>query len=409
MKISKNYIFIISIFVVLVLFDKNLLLIVNLIAFFYYLYSRKLQKQVGTIITLLSIPIIISGFQGLLIHPLYDVFKDIYYLLNPIMFFVLGLLIAKKTDINVIYRSIIIVGSIFAIYYTSIGFIDFGFSAFKNMRVVRDKVGGGNVITIITLVLCIFSLYAYKLQIFRSSLFTKILIVINGLSLIFSASRTFLIIFILLTLTLMYPIYRHRIRLLLINLTLIVGIFALYLYFNSESGFANSLLNSGKEISIGDYTDPSDRNSKYRGWESYRAYATYIEGNAVQLIIGLGAGKMINLGSSFFLAGEYRHYIPILHNGYMYALVKAGILGVICYLFYFIYIFRFARKKLELSNIQNNFQPLFLIGLISSIYVTNIVVASLYNTSFELLGLICGVLFYYLNDSIKTESIQIPT
>jgi O-antigen ligase len=160
-------------------------------------------------------------------------------------------------------------------------------------------------------------------------------------------------------------------------------------------------MNSASELEIGDYREASDINNKFRGWETYMAFVTFSDGNVSQIIFGHGLGKMIDLGTYLFFADAYRRYIPVLHNGYMYALVKTGIVGILCYLFYSIYIIRFAIKRLKLSDIKKSFQPLFLIGTLISIDISNIVTSSFYNPSFELLGIICGTFIYYLTNSDK--------
>lgn len=92
--------------------------------------------------------------------------------------------------------------------------------------------------------------------------------------------------------------------------------------------------NSIQEVSTSEFNSMRDINTRYRGFEAYQAMTTYWEGNLFQLMIGQGLGSMVDLGTEITLVhGEppFR-YIPILHNGYMYLLVKTGLLGLLVFL-----------------------------------------------------------------------------
>lgn len=406
MIIQKKYIIPFIILLLLITENINILLSVNLIAFFYFILKGRVQKKTGILISFLIIPVLLATIHGLFYYPKYDVFKDTYYLLNPILFIILGIVIAQHIDPKALFKTIIIAGSIYSLIHIIKVFLFFGVSAFNDFRLVRYEIGGGHIITTIAFVLCIFSLYVYKLNLFNSRTLTKLFIGLNCLSLLFSGSRTYIVIFIILILAVIYPYYRHRLFGFLITLSAIILIFVILIKNNPENEFVKKILDSTTELKIGDYNNFSDQNNKYRGWETYRAFITYSEGNTFQLIFGHGAGKMIDLGTYFNLSkdeSETVRYIPILHNGYLYALVKAGMIGIICYLFYFIYFVRDTIKKLAQNDIQINFQSYFLIGILISIYFCNVIISGLYNTTVELLGVISGSLFYHLLNSQKTN------
>ena len=406
MYLSKKTILISIILVILILGDKNLLLIMNLLSLAVYLAPGKINKSEGKLFLFLLIPTLTALAAGILYYPIYDILKDLYYLLNPVLFLILGLQIAKKVELKILLKAIVIIGTLFSVYHIFIVFSSFGIIAFQDFRQVRDAEGGGHIITIIAMVICISSIYFYKREIFSSIKITIVAIVLNGLSFLFAGSRTFWLIFLVLMLCTTYDLYKDRIWLLITSSLLIVFFLVVFLSRNQENEFAKSILNSSTELSVGDYSNLSEMNAKYRGWESYRAFFTFVEGKPFQIIIGHGAGKMIDLGTYFYLAGDYRRYIPVLHNGYMYALVKTGIIGLLCNLIYFIYVLRYASKNNSFIDTKSNFLPLLLIGLIISIFISNIVVAGLYNPALELLGLLCGSVFYYIY-SFRNEPVTI--
>ncbi|MGC3977978.1 MAG: hypothetical protein QM751_06935 [Paludibacteraceae bacterium] len=68
------------------------------------------------------------------------------------------------------------------------------------------------------------------------------------------------------------------------------------------------------------------------------AIDTYADGNFLELFFGKGLGQLIDLKMYIELAGTDWRYIPVLHNGYAYILVKTGIIGVLFFvIFYFNY------------------------------------------------------------------------
>ena len=104
-----------------------------------------------------------------------------------------------------------------------------------------------------------------------------------------------------------------------------------------EMSLIGKFEHSVTEVAISDYEDMSDINLNWRGFESYRAYLTYLDGSLFEKAFGQGFGAMVDLGFDMPLGGDASisfRYIPVIHNGYMYLLVKYGLIGVLIYLYY---------------------------------------------------------------------------
>ncbi len=114
--------------------------------------------------------------------------------------------------------------------------------------------------------------------------------------------------------------------------------------------------------------------------------------------MGHGAGKRIDLGTDFFLDNQYWRYIPVLHNGFLYILVKTGILGLLLYIIYFINIIKLTLGQIASVDIQTKFQRLLLFGAICSLYISNFVISGLFNSGVELLGILGGAMIYYISN-----------
>lgn len=103
--------------------------------------------------------------------------------------------------------------------------------------------------------------------------------------------------------------------------------------------FTGKLLRSMQELAISDYQDEQSINDNYRGFESARAYKAYVDGGPVSWLGGRGMGYYVDLGIYLQLGEGRMRYIPILHNGIFYLLVKTGVLGVLGFLACFGWLF----------------------------------------------------------------------
>ena len=62
---------------------------------------------------------------------------------------------------------------------------------------------------------------------------------------------------------------------------------------------------------------------------------SYLTGSFLSIIIGKGFGYLLDIGFIQILADIKIRYIPFLHNGYVYILLKTGFIGLFSYLLFF--------------------------------------------------------------------------
>lgn len=114
----------------------------------------------------------------------------------------------------------------------------------------------------------------------------------------------------------------------------------------------------------------------WRGYEAQSAIEQINEAGTSAWIFGKGFGSQVDLGTSVELSGEEIRYIPILHNGYIYILLKSGFFGLMLYIMYIIYLYSFSRVKSASSSIIN--MNSFLVGCAFYVAVSSLVVSGVY-------------------------------
>jgi len=112
-----------------------------------------------------------------------------------------------------------------------------------------------------------------------------------------------------------------------------------------QKTFLGKIAHSFKEIMISEYKNKKDIAENWRGFESFKALQTYVrEGGGIRYLIGGGFGKKVDIGFEMQLGREKMRYLPTLHNGYLYALVKTGLVGLFLYFVFFWRIIRYGRQ-----------------------------------------------------------------
>ena len=85
-------------------------------------------------------------------------------------------------------------------------------------------------------------------------------------------------------------------------------------------------------------------NSNWRAVESAVALSAILNGSFFEILFGKGMGFRLPLGFEMTLANVEFDSIPILHNGYLYILLKYGVIGLFLW-------FKFLRSLLLRSGV----------------------------------------------------------
>jgi hypothetical protein len=168
--------------------------------------------------------------------------------------------------------------------------------------------------------------------------------------------------------------------------------------YESDS-FAGKLINSVDEISASNFRTEEDINLKYSGYESFMAWKTFLAGTMAEKIFG-ELGKLIDLKIFMTTLSEKPlRFIPVLHNGYLYLLIKTGVLGFLIYAFYFIRLIVYGLPVYLRSNDKLlRFMTGIFLSAILALVISNLVIFSFFSGEMILLQILIGYMFVVLKD-----------
>jgi hypothetical protein len=328
----------------------------------------------------LGIPLIIVfllGIQGLFTSLSYDALRDVTYALWPISLTFIGYWMAGKSEMHeTIFRFIMVCGFIWSIahLYEFIDAPELLTSDIEEIRAFAGRSAGEAVL--LTIAIGLFQ-NKYKLgELFPRLLPRVVILPVCFLSLVLYYSRADLVTLLILLLALTGWMGRLKTSTVVVSVSIFaIGLMLFATTPNDETGTLRSkFVNSFSEISTVDYTSFESINEHWRAFETSRVIAAFSESSVLEQLAGQGFGATVDLGFDMLLGKEYLREIPIFHNGYAYTLVKEGILGLVCYAFFYIFIIRFAARYSKSANLEQRFLARLLMGCVLSLVVISYVV-----------------------------------
>lgn len=301
---------------------------------------------------------------------IYNIAKDIWYFVNPIIIIFAGFYVGSKVrNKDRLIWLVISLG-----LFLSIKFIydynTIGFSGANDYKAIRDEVGKSSYLSVFALVFIIEKIKNSKLE-RNIALSIAAIFILLSISLSFSRTMwviTFLSVVIINLRFLGVSLYKKLV------ITSFIVVTASFILFSLEgTTFYNKLIFSLQEVSSTQHWTLVDINERWRAYETHRAMSEYFASNNLELFIGKGAGYLLDLKILMDLGGESFKYIPILHNGFAFLLLKTGAAGLLCYLIFFVNLFNSTINRICYS------QDLFIFVLVIIMLLTTFVISGLYN------------------------------
>lgn len=327
-------------------------------------YFSSLKRSDFVILRRISWPFLIMIFIGLLKGLItgnqpYDIFKDLYFFLKAVIYFLFGYISYKRFTMKGIINSFVMIGFLVSVsylflmlIYIATGLIDFS-SVYHYRKSIPD-LPYEPIISIMFLLFLPKNSNSYSS--YRSLFVTVQTIAIA--SLLSRLSILILILIFIMRLKLKLNFSKSVFSLGLVVITLIMSIGVSFVLKDSEIGnsdsinsqFLGKVINSFQEISSSDFSDNQLVRKNWRAYESLQGIKKFSSASSNQKLLGHGFGELTSVGIDIKLGGKIRSDVPIFHNGYIYLLVKLGLVGVLLYILFLINIIRLLLNNRKIAT-----------------------------------------------------------
>lgn len=360
----------------------------------------KFSKNFLFLISLLIILSTIAIITGLVKNELgYDFLKDFFYLNKPILLILAGYAIVRKiNNQEFVYRTVVLVAVLFAAIHLFlvaqyvIAEPDFTVAG------IRYYAGRDSILELFALSFLVANVRLKKIKFKHQNLITLVL----ALSFLFYLSRTMTLVFIFMLIAFLgYLKLTTKGLRYIIFATLIISALYAYLFsvkIDRDSGrpidnFLYKLKIAPAEIFIKpgslDVKDHANLWDHWRAYEASKAIDALNDGKTIDWFFGLGMGSLIDLDFYAPLSDDDKgmRFISLLHNGYAYVLYKTGFIGLLIYILFFVFIlvpFSSTKEMLPSYNI--------LVGIVTFYIISSFVISGLYNLS-DPISLLVGAFF----------------
>ena len=321
----------------------------------------------------------IMGFVHINSYGMYKIIRDLFYVLNPILFVMISFNYKNESKYDLL-KTVAIAAVIFStIHIVTVG-CEITVSG-GNISTLRSLAGKGELIEVIGAVL-FFSknneLVAYKF----SRNFSLFAFCICLISVVLSFSRTYIVMLLIMIYCVLFlgqkKINKVVKNFFSIGVVLITIIFVANLVMPSMTTavflkFQRSLTEIG---SNSNWNDKSNIIQNWRGYEVYCAQQQYKAASFIQQIFGQGFGKIINTYGYERLVSNESGGVTILHNGFYTVLIKCGFVGLLSYILFFARnIFYWYKRR------YSNYESRFMLGLYLAILFSTPFIVGLFRGS----------------------------
>ena len=328
-------------------------------------------------------------FPGLIAgtsHPASGILKDGWYFALPFIGLLHGVLLAYLIrDGWRVAFFLIVAGGLASIAFLLQWIITLVSGVLiEGVEGLRSVIGGGFGISALA---CIVAMFWYQEIVRRVSVAQRFWVTLltsaSFASVALSFSRT-MILGVLLGFLMRTLFNRGRLLGAAVFLALIAGAGAMLAQAAmSSDGLVGSLMmkvtRSLVELIPQDAQSQTDLNLNWRGFESLMGLKAFLSGSDLQRIIGQGFGSTVDLGLVMQLGGRDFDRIPVLHNGYVYVLVKTGVAGLALYFLWLALLGIRAVRSAVSSDLANSLAGRVLISAVLYAAAATLVVTGAFN------------------------------
>lgn len=318
--------------------------------------NRRIDPQLWHVVLPFAVIVMLGLAMGVQAER-YPYFKDAWYVGNPVLVVLTGYVLYRmRPDVAAGLRAFVVGGLIVALWQMRAYYSDPGLLLLP-ADTIRRFVGTGHYAPVAALVILVLLAGRWRAELRMPGWLLGLVFGVIAAAVLGVFSRTALmVIMIAVAARLGAFAQREWLRLGLPFLVLMGVAFAMQIFFDVESDralktFVGKLARTLHELTVSDYAGLRDINLSFRGHEMARALSEFNNSSLPQMLLGRGFGATVDLGA--FLPIEVNEagarvgarYITLLHNGYMFLLTKAGIVGLVMLLYVLGFLYQVQRPS----------------------------------------------------------------
>lgn len=369
--------------------------LIVLVGFSVVMLTADWQEQGFYKIGLPLLVVSVIGLHGIFVHETRHILRDIAYALSPIALSYIGYWMAGNAKMwPSVMKIVMVCGFVFAARHLMV-FVETPEILSSGVEEVRGRAGGGSGgLVVLCLALGIFKNKFRMGSLFPSLLPRSVVLIVCLASFVLSYSRIESVVLLLLVLSLLGWFSQVRLSTIAGLTAIFVAILAMIFTTPDEETdtFRSKLARSVTEITVVNFQDEQSINDNWRAFETSRVVDSFSSSTTLEQVFGQGFGTLVDMGLEMNLGGEYFREIPIFHNGYAYILIKTGLLGLLCYVFFYIYVIRFAVRYCNSSNAEQRGFARLLLGCVLSLMLMMYVVGGMAEVAGSVFVLLLGYL-----------------
>jgi hypothetical protein len=335
-------------------------------------------------------------------YELYYIIRDITYLTKPILGFLIGYQLCKRSLSNAL-RLLIKTAFIIAIYHIILLILAVVVHRATTIADIRLFSGYFSDYEIYIFLILLFH-KKFNLEYTKKEFLT--LSIVIGFSSFMYLARTNFIQFLILFLALKgFFVINKKSILVITSIVLVSVVSYTAIYYSYPRRSAEGIEGFLYKIKVAPMEafktkinrhDWIEFNDNYRSYENIITIRTISKDGFWAIMFGKGLGSQIDLKQEVFLGDMKLRFISILHNGFMIVFLKTGLIGIFIYFFSIIYFF----KKVKSENKTVEQINLLFLGTGIFLFVSNWVFLGFYNLT-ESKSILIGFLIAYRQNLIK--------
>ena len=340
----------------------------------------------------------------------YEYLKDLWYVSNPLLVILTGyVLYVARPDLAALLRGFVVAGLIIGLWQMR-GYFSDPSIVLLPAGTIRLTLGTGSHVAVLALAILIVCSRSLRESVRLPVWIAVAMFVFIALSVTGTFSRTAVaLVMVAVAAALGGFVRREWLRIGVPFVVFVVLSLLVVAVFDTDSDralqtFTGKLARSVTEMTSGDGLDVRGVGVNFRAYETDRGLAQFAALPPLEMIFGQGFGAMVDLGITMpLLVTETgflgTRYIGVFHNGYIYLITKVGLVGLLLYIGFLLYLYVVAKTNSggRLSDPEVAAARLFQ-TVVVSLAVSTYFVSGLFNRDnmFSYL-LITGVLLAHLS------------